>query len=147
MNSNHICMLFSVVGHLPGLPSNNLRFSSFSSFGLGVVIHLTDSCPPFPRFENASLKSIAETMEDDVPKWVRHPIFKGLVVTSLILGALSPVFLKVGWRFLHVGTDCTRGDECFVAVGGFQFRHESSSALPVCRMCASWSGIRIQSSK
>ncbi|CAM9212039.1 unnamed protein product [Scytosiphon promiscuus] len=32
----------------------------------------------------------------DVPWWVKHPLFKGLVVTGLIMGALSPVFLKVG---------------------------------------------------
>eukprot|EP00752_Nemacystus_decipiens_P018781 g16838.t1 len=32
----------------------------------------------------------------DVPSWVRHPLFKGMVVAGLIMGALSPVFLKVG---------------------------------------------------
>ena len=31
----------------------------------------------------------------DVPWWVKHPLFKGLVVAGLIMGALSPVFLKV----------------------------------------------------
>eukprot|EP00903_Cladosiphon_okamuranus_P006004 g5924.t1 len=32
----------------------------------------------------------------DVPWWVKHPLFKGLVVAGLVMGALSPVFLKVG---------------------------------------------------
>lgn len=41
---------------------------------------------------------MADSTEADVPKWVRHPLFKGLVVTSLILGALSPVLLKVRWH-------------------------------------------------
>lgn len=35
----------------------------------------------------------------DVPGWVKHPLFKGLVVAGLVMGALSPVFLKVRrWR-------------------------------------------------
>lgn len=31
----------------------------------------------------------------DVPWWVKHPLFKGLVVAGLVVGALSPVLLKV----------------------------------------------------
>lgn len=31
----------------------------------------------------------------EVPGWVKHPIFKALVVAGLVMGALSPVLLKV----------------------------------------------------
>lgn len=45
----------------------------------------------------ANLKEMGDLGDrgSEVPRWVKHPIFKALVVAGLVMGALSPVLLKV----------------------------------------------------